>query len=261
MFKTILKYFLLVLVGLGLCACCWLGYMHSSRENSGVRCERMVVEVRNDEDGCFIDDEDIRALIEKECGDFIGRKLDSLDVDSIEKAVLLHNAIESGDAYVSADSTLHVLITQKKPFLRFQRLDGGFYVAEDGTIFPLQKRHSANVRLIDGTIPVNAPAGYCGKAGSEWEQKWIGDMISLVKYIDADKTWRHNIVQIHVEDDGELILIPREGKEKIFFGGPNEMERKFSQLARYYTSVAPAKDPGYYSSVNVKFEGQLICRQ
>ena len=73
--------------------------------------------------------------------------------------------------------------------------------------------------------------------------------------------WQENISQIHVNKDGNLVLIPREGKERFLFGMPSRVEEKFTLIAAYYESVAPSKEPGWYSLVDVRHRKQLVCRK
>ena len=108
---------------------------------------------------------------------------------------------------------------------------------------------------------MNISGSYKGEAGSEKEKKWIKEMIGLIEYMDESGVWADNIVQITVRDNGDLVLIPRQGKEKFLFGGPDDIEEKFSRMEKYYTGIVPAKGEGYYSSVNVKYDGQIVCRK
>ena len=39
------------------------------------------------------------------------------------------------------------------------------------------------------------------------------------------------------------------------------MAAKFEKIGRYYTAIVPDKGEGYYSTVNVKFKDQIVCRK
>ena len=54
---------------------------------------------------------------------------------------------------------------------------------------------------------------------------------------------------------------PRQGKERFIFGLPSGFESKFDRMGRYYTTILPEKGAGYYSTVNVKYNGQIVCRK
>lgn len=261
MFKKILRYVLLALAGIVLLSLCWFGHKVTTAENGRLTCTRLNVIVKDSSGVKFIDREDIDAVINRYYGSFYGKKLDSLDLKKIEDAVCSHAAVRNGQVFITKDSTLNVMVEQKIPYLRFQWQDGGFYIEKDGCIFPLQKGFAADVPVVDGAIPVRIPSEGSGYAESKEEREWIQGVISLMKYIRGDRTWKNNIIQIHVEDSGDLVLIPAEGRERFIFGGPEEFDRKFDQIETYYTSIKPAKDSAYYKTVNVKYENQIICRQ
>ena len=55
-------------------------------------------------------------------------------------------------------------------------------------------------------------------------------------------------------------MIPRRGKERFIFGPPVDFEAKFDRISRYYTSILPLNGVGY-TTVNVKYNGQIVCRK
>ena len=59
----------------------------------------------------------------------------------------------------------------------------------------------------------------------------------------------------HEEDSAE------QGKEEFLFGPPVRVPEKFKLLTAYYKSVAPAKEPGYYSKVDLRYRKQLVCKK
>ena len=73
--------------------------------------------------------------------------------------------------------------------------------------------------------------------------------------------WEGRISKTQVQDNGDLVLVPVEGKEKIIFGRPENAQEKFAKVNEYYKRIKPAVEEGYYSTVNVKYKGQIICRK
>ena len=227
----------------------------------GIVCRRIEVVVKDSARNSFIRQEDIKNYISKEYGRYKGLPLDSLDLGRIEKIVDSKSAVLKSEVYVTADSTLHVDITQRRPVVRFQKGGEGFYADKDGFLFPLQKRFSSYVPIVDGAIPLKADSGYRGEGADAKEKKWIADILNLLDYIRSNGTWRDNITQIHIESNGDIVLIPRAGKERFNIGKADNLREKFAKIEKYYTAIAPSKEEGYYSKVNVKYEGQIICKQ
>jgi cell division protein FtsQ len=78
--------------------------------------------------------------------------------------------------------------------------------------------------------------------------------------MENSKVWKGKIVQIHVQKNGELILVPRTGKEKFLFGQPDSINEKFSKMERYYTTIVPEKGADRYKTVDVRFSNQIVCK-
>lgn len=259
--RKALKYIVIAAFILVLAVCITASYKAGSRAARGIKCRRLEVVVKDSAKNSFIQADDIKGYLSKEYGRFIGRPIDSLDLCKMESIVNSKSAVLKSEVYVTADSTLHVDITQRRPVVRFQKGDGGFYADKDGFLFPLQKSYSSYVPIVDGAIPLQADAGYRGEGANAKEKKWIADMLELVSFIRSNSTWKDNITQIHIESNGDIILIPRAGKEKFNIGKADKLNEKFKKIEKYYSAIAPAKEEGYYSRINVKYEGQIVCKK
>lgn len=234
---------------------CFVG-LAGRRAQSRQTCEDLSVEFS---DGFnFVTAEDIKGYIETKYGPFIGQRLDSLNLDKIENMLDRQSAVLKSEVYTSGDNVLHVKVSQREPVIRFQKGSDGFYIDDRGFIFPLQSNYTSQVPVIDGDIPVAVSAGYKGEASSEKDAAWLNGVLDLLSFIQGSKTWAENIVQIHVDGNGDIVLIPREGNEKFIFGSPHEAARKFARIEKYYQYVQPLGKE--YGTVNVKYKGQIICK-
>ena len=168
--------------------------------------------------------------------------------------------MKKSHAFVTRDSLLRINVTQRRPVVRFQKSDGGFYADAEGFIFPLQSSYASHVQIVDGAIPLAANSGYKGALTDPDEKDWLAKMMKVVNYIENSRTWKDKIVQISVEKSGELILVPREGKQRFYFGQPVGVEEKFRKMEMYYTHIVPEKGTDAYSRVDVRYDGQIVCR-
>lgn len=209
----------------------------------------------------FVSEDDIKAYLDKYYGSYIGQRLDSVNLCKIEKILDDQSAVLKSEAFITPDGKLNIKLSQRAPVLRFQKGENGFYVDERGFIFPLQENYSADVPVVDGDIPIEYTPGYKGKARTEKEDKWINGVLGMMNWLSRNKTWRDSIVQVAVTAKGDLVLVPRTGKERIVFGSPDMVADKFARIEKYYEYIRPSVEEGYYSSVNVKYDGQIICRK
>lgn len=209
----------------------------------------------------FVNEDDIRSYVNKYYGSIYGYRVDSLDLAGIERMLDRQSAVLKSEVWSTSDGIVHVGITQRKPVLRFQSSHGSFYIDDRACIFPLQKGHTELVPVVDGNVPVHVPAGYKGPAPDAESAAWLQGMVDLASYMKRSGVWDTNIVQISVDEEGDLIMIPRTGKERFIFGSSADPAGKFARMSDYYRYILPEKGEGYYRSVNVKYKGQVICRK
>lgn len=208
----------------------------------------------------FVARQDIETWLDKEYRAYAGLPMDSVDLDRIEKIICGHSAVRDCESWLTDDGILHVSLSQRQPVVRFQDGQNGYYSDQEGFLFPLQSRGSVQVPVVDGALPLTVPRGFKGTVTDEEQQAWLARILNLVNYMEGS-VWQQNISQIHVNKDGDLVLYPREGKERFLFGSPTQVEAKFALMEAYYESVAPSKDPGWYSLVDVRHRKQLVCRK
>lgn len=223
-----------------------------------LKCTGIDVVITDSLDNDFVSEEDVKKFLDKEYGQYIGQPLDSLDLCRIEKIIDGRSAVLKSEAYVTKNGILNISVTQRKPVVRFQKQGGGFYADIEGFVFPLQSSYASYVHIVDGDIPINMKSGHKGEIENPEEKQWFDGMMNVIRFLEGNATWKDRVVQIHIENGGEMVLIPREGKERFIFGQPVNIRDKFERMERYYTGIAPQGRE--YSSVNLKYDGQIVCR-
>lgn len=258
--KSMTKHILTSVAGVLLAACMILAVTAGADSRKSLTCKGVEIAILDSLQNSFVTRADVKSYIDREYGNYVGTTLDSIDLVRIEDIVDGRSAVKKSEAYFTKDGILHVEVTQRKPVVRFQKRDGGFYADSEGYIFPLQRNYASHVQVIDGEIPLAANSGYKGAIEDEKEMEWFTRVMNVVNFIEKNKTWKDKIVQISVDKGGDLILIPREGKEKFMFGQPVDIAAKFDKMAKYYTHIIPAKGDGHYKTVDIRFDGQIVCR-
>ena len=237
-------------------------YFLGAANRKPIRCKGLAITVTDSAMNKFITPREIRHYLDEELeGGYIGVQLDSINLSRVEEILDSKSAILKSEAFTTKDSILNVVVTQKKPIVRFQKGTKGFYAVEDCSLFPLQSTYTSHVMVVDGYIPLKIEHGYLGKPDTEEGCRWLKGIVGLVKYINASRTWQSKIVQITVQEDGNLVLIPREGRERFLFGQACDMEKKFEKMELYYKGIREEKGEDAYRTVDLRFEGQIICRK
>lgn len=211
-------------------------------------CTEMDVVVADSLLNSFVLAADVKDFLNDEYGECIGVPVDSIDLNSIEHILNSKSAVLSSEAYVTRDGKLNIEVKQRKPIVRFVGKDGGYYADRFGRAFPLQSTYASRVQAVDGCIPAMT------------DTSGIERIVRLINFIEDSAEWKNKIVSISVDSTGNLTLIPRKGKERFLFGQPEDIEAKMERMKLYYTSIVPATDSSRYSTVNLKYSEQIICK-
>ncbi len=255
--KKSVKYLLLALC-LALFVCITAMVLGKARERRHLTtCNKL--EISFSDTLNFVSEEDVREYLRRSFPVFTGQRIDSLRLHEIEKSLNSRSAILSTQAWTS-DSTLHISIVQREPVARMETPDHAFYIDDRGFIFPIQGNTGKRFPIIKGNLPLHEPAGYKGLPSTEEGRLWVGQIMDLLNYMGKNK-WAAKIQHMEVSAGGDLILVPAEGKERIIFGKPEEFAEKFGKIGEYYRSIKPSVEENQYSSVNVKYKGQIVCRR
>lgn len=192
----------------------------------------------------FISEDDIRDCVDKLYGNYIGQRIDSVGLARIEEILESQSVIKTCEAWTTDDGLLHLEIARRKPVARFTKGGSSVYADENGELFPMHGEYIAQVPVIEGIIPE--------------DEQWVREVMGMISYMQGHY-WNERIGSIRADDSGDIILTSANGGEKILFGPPTDVEKKFWRLSKYYSHILPAKGDGYYKKINVKYNKQIIC--
>ncbi len=222
------------------------------------RCTGIKVTILDSAINNFITKSDVEAIIKSSDLNPIGAERRWVALDEIEMLLEHKSAIRKSDAYIGADGLLKVEVTQRRPVLRIQTANGGFYIDDTQYIFPLVESFTSYVPIITGNIPVKLKEGFRGEV-SYADKEWIESIIRLGEYLDRHPLWNAQIQQIYVEDNGDFSFYTAVGDQKIIFGAIEDIDYKFAKLKTYYKQIVPVYGWERYDQVNLKFSDQIVC--
>ncbi len=204
--------------------------------------------------GCFFINEE---QTEKIIYDFIDTNTSVINIREIEDLESYLNSlslIETANVYLDNNSRLAVNINQREPVVRmFKNGATSFYVDKNGIKFPVQGNYTIKVPIVTGRV--DEKELYTG----ELESPVLNDVLTLVNYIDDNSFWKSQIAQINVNENGELELHPRLGKQEILFGSISNVEEKLENLEIFYKEAIDMVKWDEYEKINLKYKDQIIC--
>lgn len=208
----------------------------------------------------FIGKDDVKAYITSSKYKPYGRKKEEINVYDIEQMLNRKSVIKSSDVAISSDGIMYVSVQQRKPVLRIETSEGGFYIDNEMYIFPLSETFSSYIPIVTGNIPFKYKPGYKGETDSR-SREWLKRIMELGAYIERDEFLNAQIQEIHIEENNDVCLYTRVGDQKIIFGELDRFSEKFNKLVTYYENIVPVYGWNAYSEVNLKYLDQIVCKR
>ncbi len=185
-----------------------------------------------------------------------GVHFDELDINRIERVLEADPFIKETEAYVDGGNNLQLEIVQREPVIRIiDAQNANYYLDSEGIRMPLSKHFTARVLVATGNIPPYSPDVLKRK------KYLLKDIFDLGTKIAANDFLNPLVEQVYVNKEGEMILVPKIGNQKILIGNIENIEDKLYRLEQFYKKALPFEGWDKYSLINLKFKNQIICKK
>ncbi|RZF59414.1 cell division protein FtsQ/DivIB [Sphingobacterium corticibacterium] len=240
---------LLVLVGIGMLMSL------VKKKDTAQACVSMKVIVEGKE--TFIDQHDISDLVNKTFGNVVGKPLKDIPTDRIERALMELPYVSSAEIYADMDGVLQIVVQQREVILRIVNGAGKeYYIDTKGAKVPVTLKYVPHVLVANGNIR----EGY-EKPLDTIRTQLVKDLVTIVEQVKDDPLWSNQIVQLYVDDQQDIEIIPRVGTQPLVLGNAAKLDEKLDRLEIFYKNILPKVGTGAYEKVNVKYDGQIICER
>jgi len=226
----------------------------SEKSNAQV-CRSLKVIIEGKE--TFIDQQDIAKLIHDNHGVVVGQELNSIEIEKIENTLKKLPYVAHASVHTDMDGLLQVVVKQREVLLRVINKQGKeYYVDTQNKKIPTTLKYVPHVLVANGNITefYSAPLEAV-KSGV------VMDLVQIVKHVKENDLWANQIVQLYVNEQRDIELIPRIGKEVLVIGNADSLQYKLDRLEVYYKNILPKVGSEAYEKVNVKYGGQIICER
>ena len=230
-----------------------MGKKEAKAKKANILCENIEVAIVDSLENSFITNKEVISIIDKGYEGYKSLSVDMIDLYKIENLIEEKSVVKNCDAYTSLDGTLHILVKQREPIIKFANSGQDFYVDKDKFIFFAKNNIESEILTINGKIPTNST--------QPKEKEWLNKVINLAKHINNHSYLKNNFTKISATNAGDIILRPKFGKETFLFGSPEDIIKKFELIDLYYNAVIPEMGEDYYSRVDVRYKDQIICKK
>ena len=204
-----------------------------------------------------------------------GRTLVSeIPLNDIEVLISKDYYIKRAEAYCDVSGKLNIDVTQFVPTMRFIGNNGDSYFI-DNEFRIVKHRNSVSMTLPMVTQEINIIPflELSGKDVVPLEKrdkssKLIYDRLAKLKYfsdyVSEDDVIENLISQVNINGDCEVEIIPRLGGHIVVLCDLDSLldcDKYFDKLLKFYESQSSKGVWTEYSRVNLKFEGQVVCKK
>lgn len=205
----------------------------------------------------FIEREEIDDILKKNQGILIGKTMEQINLDEIERNIKANPYIASAKVFGDMNGVIHIEIEQREPVLRIINAGGqDFYVDREGLKMPVSSNFTANVLVANGNI-----SEFFNGRLDTLRNPLANDLYETALFIRADTLWDAQIEQLFVAENKDIELIPRVGNQRIILGDADSIAVKMRNLREFYKQAMPTVGWDAYKTINIKYTNQVVCER
>lgn len=224
--------------------------------------------VRVEGENAFITGEELLERLQRQHLLYPGQKRNQLNIGAIENHIAGISQVRSVEVYQRIDGSWKIDVAMRKPFARIFNLYGeSYYLDAEGNAFNTIPSHTARVLVFTGEILDRQNSISVQEIINNDSLKSIrklDDIYRISDYVCNDPVFHSLIGQVHLKKNGDFVLIPLVGDQKIIFGSAyseKEVKEKFQKLKVFYKEAIPYEGWNTYSEISLKYRDQIVCKK
>lgn len=193
---------------------------------------------------------------------------EELRTGEIEAYIAGISQVRKVDVYTFIDGTWKIDVEMRKPIARVFNLYGEtYYLDSEGNVFETIPTHVARVLVFTGEINDrmnSVPVPDIINNDSLKSIRKLDEIYRISNYVCNDPVFHSLIGQVHLKKNGDFVLVPLVGDQKIIFGSAfseKEVEEKFQKLKVFYEEAVPYEGWNTYSEISLKYRDQIVCKK
>lgn len=200
----------------------------------------------------FVNKTDIQKQLTLVSDEIIGKEYQDFNIRQMEYSVERIPWVNKADLYFDNDDILHVNVTERDAVARIFTVSGAsFYIDSGLHRMPLNDHFTPRLPVITGFPDARYPV--------KTDTLLLQQALDIVKYLRGNAFWMSQIEQIDITAEGEFRMVPKVGDHSIIFGEGIDIEKKFSKLKQFYTSVLSKVGWNKYEAINLAYNGQIVA--
>lgn len=218
-------------------------------------------------ENAFLTEDELKIRLKRNGFTFNGQSQKDLKVSAVEDYIRKMTEVKDVKVFTKLGSKWKIEVTVRKPIARiYNKYDETFYLDEDGFVMNSSSLHTARVVVVTGYIKDRISSVSVPEIINNDTLKSIrklDDVYRISNYVCNDPLMQSLIGQIHLKKNGDFVLIPLVGGQKIIFGTAvtdDEVKEKFKKLKIFYEEGIPYEGWDKYEEISLKYDNQIVCK-
>jgi cell division protein FtsQ len=245
-------------IGLGLAAAFGILMLAAGRHERGRRCSGVDIVAIEPADLYFLDPAGIRSELGRLDADtFSAKPLASIALNDIEAHLESLPHVAEAEAWIGAGDRLRIRLQQRVPVLRVMHSEPvSYYLDIHGEKLPTSPTFTARVPVVTG-IPRN---------DGEAMAAALDEVLTLAALWQDDPMLEALVEQIHRNQDGSFVLVPKIGDHVVLMGqegaSPEEWAPgQWDKLRTFYRDGLRHTGWEAYRQVDLRYRRQVVARR
>jgi cell division protein FtsQ len=221
-------------------------------ESKNIMCTGIEV-VFNEDEAINVDKDKLIRLVKATDNKILSKTLDEINSEIIESEIEKIPGILAADVYKlmisekgSYKGVLVVKVKNRKPVMRVITSTGSYYLDKFGMRIPISLNYATNVLVTTGSVS---------------EEFAVEQLLPFVLYVEDNEFWKAQIQQVHVEEDGDVLLTPLVGGHIIELGDLGNYRQKLQIMREFYKQVLVKNNWDKYEMVSLKYNNQVVAKR
>lgn len=178
-------------------------------------------------------------------GGLSGVEKRNLALNEIEDKIEDIPAVKNAEVSFDLRGILQISIDQRMPIVRIIPSAGdSYYLALDATKIPTSGSDVARVPVATGNLSATM----------------IKKVYTLSTYVQENEFIEALTEQIFVNNNNDLVIVPKIKSQRIIIGDTTDVETKFNKLQDFYTHGLSFIGWNKYKTINLKYKNQIVCK-
>ena len=214
-----------------------------------VFCNKIDIEIADSALTRLVIPQDLHRFFNQQNIHLTGSKMFYLNTYGLEQLISKESGVKQCQVYNRINGVVTISLSQRVPLLRVEAPHAAYYIDDSGVLFPSVPNRTAYVPVVSGNIPLH-------------NTEWMDKLYQLGSYIHSHRFWNAQVEQLHVHEPNNIELIQRAGTQTtVLMGDLSQFEYKLQKLYTFYRTVAATQGWDKYTSIDIRYGDQIVCRQ